>query len=107
MLTLFRFVHRDPNHKNNWRPPAEIDPKRVSMQCCAGYALSFLISKDAARRRYSRLALKYPKISVIMGDCLATVNVQPEHGIVSPKGDHRNLHEYVDASFLAAEVEPL
>ena len=106
-VTLFRYVHQDPDHKNNWRPPAEIDPRRANMQCCAGYALSFLTSKEAARRRYSRLAIKYPKISTALGEYLATVDVQPEHGFLSPRGEHRDLHEYFNASFFPTEVEPI
>jgi hypothetical protein len=105
--TLFRYVHRDPEHKNNWLPPAEIDPKREKTQCCEGYALSFITTKEAARRRYLRLRAKYPRLPAVMGDCLATVDVRPEHGLLSPNGEHRDLHEYEGATFQPKAVEPI
>lgn len=103
--TLYRFVHEEPCHPNNWRPPALIRPSRSVG--CAGYALSFFTSAESARSHYQRNRDKRPNFPKIVGTQLATVPISDKHGRLTPGSGHVDLFEYRESTFEPTASVPL
>lgn len=95
---FIRFVQKDLNDPDNYKPPAMLSPARRPDRGfgCIDYALSLFSSEEGAAARYSHLINKHRNLVKQLGTHLATIELKSTDGIMEPsKGSHRNLHEFM------------
>jgi hypothetical protein len=83
---VFRVVHANLSHPNNFLPPAQINPRRVfpnDEKKCSAYALSLFVSKDAVVNFVKAVEKLNPNIRKSLGDHVASGFVQPSDGLLS------------------------
>jgi hypothetical protein len=100
----FRWVFKEVNHPNNFRPPLAIEPTRINKgqfknnpeKICEGHALSLYDTVDNARASYLMLKKRRRKIEQTLGTHIAKGVIAKTNGVVSErdKYGHFNLHEY-------------
>lgn len=100
---LFRFVHDDVPQARSFLPNAVCDPKRKfkdDRDTCENYALSLFGTASQARTAHQGLVARHPKIGKKIGDRLASVEILPDDGVLSPSDPegHRDLYEAANAN---------
>ena len=99
-IQAFRWVFKEENHSNNFRPPLVIKPLRRLKDKCAGYALSFFNTPENARKRYLHLCYGRTGQDFVasVGTYLAQGVIEQQDGVISKiEGQgHFELHEFAE-----------
>lgn len=106
--SVFRIVHEDISHPNNFLPTLLIAPGRKETvpryreggkPLCKGYALSMFNSLDKTKKKYNSLAEVMGNIEAELGTHIAEGQVLQSDGVVGKKGGdgHMNFFEYKNA----------
>lgn len=104
----FRFVFKDPRHKNNFLPVLIIKPNRINSfndeGKCKGYGLSLYDSLENAKASYSYLQKRFKNINRTIGTHIAEGLIDKEDGVVSEVGSngHFTLHESENSEIKSA-----
>lgn len=97
----FRVIHADFSHPNNFRPPAQIDPRRVfsnEEKKCSAYALSLFVSKDAVIDFIKAVEKRNQLIRKSLGGHVASGFVQPSDGLLSSTDTHGHFDLFESAT---------
>jgi hypothetical protein len=95
----YRFIYKDLNHPDNFKPVLLINPARIAdkkfqleYNKCIGYALSFYNSQEKAIKVFLKLLERNLKL----GDNIATILLENNEGIAStPESTgHFTFYEY-------------
>lgn len=101
-VTVFRWVHEEMDHPNNFLPVALINPRRVNataidlQEKCALYGLSMFDSMNNARKRYRALTAQNPRFPKTVGEYVAEGKLLQTDGVISSANQqgHLTLYEY-------------
>jgi hypothetical protein len=82
---IYRWVHEDIAHKNNFIPVLEIQPARVqnfksNAKKCSGFALSMHDSLENSRRHFQNLRENLPNFPQIVGNFIAELKIKTGDG---------------------------
>ena len=99
-VEAFRWVHKDFNHENNFKPVLLITPSRIDEidSCesqCSGYGLSLFIDEKKAEKKLISYLKRKPMLSEIFGDSIAVGKIDKEDGVINEpdKKGHFTFHE--------------
>lgn len=101
--SLFRIVHNDINHRNNFIPVTKISNREFQLceKHCDGHALSFFATLDKAEKHLTKCLSISPLFIETAGSCISEGIVCQHDGLVSKKSKkgHINLHEFKNTDF--------
>jgi hypothetical protein len=104
--TAFRFIFKDLDHPNNFKPVALIFPQRLNefrdyAQKCQTFGLSMFAENEKAKRHFMLLQKKTAgRFSKTVGTCLAALKLGDTDGLHSDpferSDSHITFHEFKD-----------
>jgi hypothetical protein len=109
-ITLYRWVHEDISHENNFKPIRFLNPMRALDSNdieCISYGLSFFESHQTAKLKYSVIYNRYRNskqkedFKIEKGTHIAEIVIKEEDGICSNnKNGHFTFYEYNDTNLV-------
>ncbi|HFA51968.1 MAG TPA: hypothetical protein ENJ95_23370 [Bacteroidetes bacterium] len=114
--SAYRFIKEDSLHPDNFTPVSILKPNRCfknEKSACAALGLSMFENKDKAKQFFRQRVRKFPRFAKIVGNHLATLNVEIKDGIASKPEKlnfgHITFHEYLWCDFYQKikETEPI
>lgn len=102
-ITVFRWVHENMRHINDFLPVAFINPKRVNdptidlAHKCRSYGLSLYNSVANAQKQYNAIIAQNPRLVQQIGEYIAEAQLAKSDGVISPadpRTGHMTFHEY-------------
>ncbi|MDO3627274.1 hypothetical protein [Mucilaginibacter sp. BT774] len=100
---VFRFVHSNLNHPDNFKPVNFIED-REHEDCkskCAGYGLSFWMTKGKAEKKLTNFIKNAPNFAQRVGTCVAEGIICQHDGLIGQKSGsgHVTFHEFEETVF--------
>ncbi len=99
-ITVYRWIHKNFNHENNFKPVLLINPSRIDEfdsceQKCSGYGLSLFIDEKKAEKKLKSFLRRKPMLSEVFGDSIAIGKLNEEDGVANKPDNsgHFTLHE--------------
>jgi hypothetical protein len=100
----FRYVFKHGEPEKSFLPVLVKQPGRMlslrtdKTSQCRGYGLSFFSSLESARKRFTQIKKRHPKIQKTLGDHIATGPLNTWDGVMSNVDGtgHFTLHEFKD-----------
>lgn len=102
-MTIYRWVHQEMRHPNDFLVVAMINPRRVNdpsidlSNKCKGFGLSFYDSLQNAQKQYRAKIAAHRRLVESIGEYVAEGKLAKSDGVISPvdkRNGHLTFHEY-------------